>query len=90
MLNATLRKLECIRCGHNWKPRKVNLPLTCPDCNSRYWNTPRKDDSVMNRGLKVEESALIPGRVQYSCIECLWKSLWMSEKEIMPTHECGE
>jgi DNA-directed RNA polymerase subunit RPC12/RpoP len=31
----------CFRCGHLWQQRKgaKDLPITCPSCNSPYWNT---------------------------------------------------
>ncbi|MDD5081758.1 MAG: hypothetical protein PHU08_00150 [Dehalococcoidales bacterium] len=34
--------LECTRCGHKWLPRTQEMPRFCPDCNSPYWNKPRK------------------------------------------------
>jgi len=34
--------LFCFRCYHNWKKRKIKNPLTCPKCNSPYWNKARK------------------------------------------------
>ena len=37
-------ELECLRCGHKWRPRQDKLPLVCPNlkCKSPYWNIPRK------------------------------------------------
>lgn len=37
-----LPRLKCLRCGYEWIPRKDKLPKTCTNCNSQYWNTPRK------------------------------------------------
>jgi len=36
--------LECLRCGHTWRPRTDKLPAVCPNpkCKSPYWNKPRK------------------------------------------------
>ena len=33
--------LRCLRCGHSWIPRKVDMPRTCPKCRSAYWDKPR-------------------------------------------------
>jgi len=33
--------LRCLRCGHSWIPRKVDMPRTCPGCRSAYWDKPR-------------------------------------------------
>jgi hypothetical protein len=46
------KMLTCVRCvdapgtpraglPHQWLPRKPQLPATCPQCNSPYWNRPR-------------------------------------------------
>lgn len=35
--------LKCLRCGHEWTPRKATLPRTCPNCGSPYWDRPRKE-----------------------------------------------
>ena len=37
-----LKKLKCLRCGHEWVPNITN-PITCPKCKSPYWNKPRKE-----------------------------------------------
>lgn len=34
---------HCLRCGHDWYRRKKQLPGTCPNCNSDYWNKPRAE-----------------------------------------------
>ena len=37
--------LECKRCGYKWIPKnKKKIPHNCanPDCNSPYWNVPRR------------------------------------------------
>jgi DNA-directed RNA polymerase subunit RPC12/RpoP len=33
----------CSRCGHLWQKRRTaaTAPITCPSCNSPYWNSPR-------------------------------------------------
>ena len=35
-----LPKFKCLRCGHEWIPRKIE-PKKCPKCNSPYWNKPK-------------------------------------------------
>jgi hypothetical protein len=42
MDSIILPKLKCLRCGYEWPPRADTLPKTCPECNSPYWNKPRK------------------------------------------------
>ena len=31
----------CLRCGHNWRPRKDDPPVQCPKCRSPYWDRER-------------------------------------------------
>lgn len=47
-----VRKLTCERCLYAWIPRKEELPVTCPQCGSPYWNRPRKLPSLENGKLK--------------------------------------
>lgn len=37
-------ELECLRCGHKWRPRNDVPPTVCPNpkCKSPYWNKPRR------------------------------------------------
>jgi DNA-directed RNA polymerase subunit RPC12/RpoP len=38
----------CARCSHLWERRRKGaegLPITCPSCNSPYWNTKPKGKS---------------------------------------------
>ena len=39
--DVVLRPLQCNRCSHEWWPRKLETPLACPGCRSKYWNKPR-------------------------------------------------
>lgn len=34
--------LECLRCGHKWRPRKSTIRI-CPKCKSPYWDRPKRD-----------------------------------------------
>ena len=36
---------KCLRCGHQWYPRRLELPKHCPKCNSPYWNRPKVKNS---------------------------------------------
>src|SRR5687767_289491 len=38
MATVTLPKYTCKRCGHQWIPRILTEPKTCPDCKSPLWN----------------------------------------------------
>lgn len=35
-------KRLCLRCGHAWTPRSAEPPARCPECDSPYWNRPRR------------------------------------------------
>jgi DNA-directed RNA polymerase subunit RPC12/RpoP len=28
---------RCLRCGHEWYPRKPEVPARCPGCGSAIW-----------------------------------------------------
>jgi predicted Zn-ribbon and HTH transcriptional regulator len=34
---------RCVRCGNEWQKKRYTYvrPVTCPQCNSRYWDKPR-------------------------------------------------
>ncbi len=36
------KKFNCLRCFHSWMPRQENKPRICPNCNSAYWDVPKK------------------------------------------------
>lgn len=42
MKPLTLNHYTCLRCGHEWPPRKAKLPKWCPKCKSPYWDKPRR------------------------------------------------
>lgn len=33
-------KLICLRCGHEWTPKKKEI-RQCPHCKSVWWDTPK-------------------------------------------------
>lgn len=41
-------ELECLRCGHKWRPRNDAPPTVCPNpkCKSPYWNRPRMNPKI--------------------------------------------
>jgi hypothetical protein len=40
---------KCLRCGHEWTVRRPEKPRLCPNCNSPYWDLPKRN------GRKPEE-----------------------------------
>ena len=44
-IEIRIKVYMCSRCGHLWERRKKEdrnvVPITCPNCNSPYWNTTR-------------------------------------------------
>ena len=42
MTSYKIPTLKCLRCEHEWFPRKQEPPKLCPKCNSPYWDRPRK------------------------------------------------
>lgn len=43
--------LKCNRCGYEWLPKTQELPKFCAQCNSPYWNTPRKNKIKNPKGI---------------------------------------
>ncbi len=41
---TTIKKLRCLRCGHEWYPHSPEKPTRCPSpkCRSPYWSKERK------------------------------------------------
>ena len=44
MVKVKLHIIECLRCGHKWKPR-IEDPKICPKCNSYKFDIPKEDKS---------------------------------------------
>jgi len=39
---SDLKRYKCLRCEHEWHPRKDKQPIVCPECKSPYWNKPKE------------------------------------------------
>jgi Zn finger protein HypA/HybF involved in hydrogenase expression len=39
-VKVTIKRLKCLRCGHEWVPR-TNDVRQCPRCKSAFWNVPK-------------------------------------------------
>ena len=58
-IEIRIKVYMCSRCGHLWEKRKREdkvVPITCPNCNSPYWNTTRV------RGKEKSQKKLLPLR----------------------------
>jgi predicted Zn-ribbon and HTH transcriptional regulator len=41
-VGVTILGNRCSRCGYEWVPHNFkDIPETCPDCRSPYWNKPK-------------------------------------------------
>lgn len=43
-----MNKLKCLKCNHEWLPRKQGRPAACPACNCRKWD----DKNAKRRSVK--------------------------------------
>lgn len=46
---VTMRFRECLRCLHEWLPKKIGKPIRCPRCGSPYWDRPRTQENAGGR-----------------------------------------
>jgi rubrerythrin len=37
-----ITELTCLKCGHLWYPRTLELPAVCPKCKNPRWNREKK------------------------------------------------
>ncbi len=58
-----LPRLECLRCGHRWIPRKEKAPISCArrSCNSEYWNRPRTMKRYIDLACKRNANVKVGG-----------------------------
>jgi DNA-directed RNA polymerase subunit RPC12/RpoP len=54
----------CLRCGHNWRPRKDDPPVQCPRCRSPYWDRERVNAGGEN-STSDQRSATVSGPRKY-------------------------
>ena len=40
------KNCHCVKCNHNWKPRKKKKPDICPICKSKNWNKRNNKDLI--------------------------------------------
>ena len=33
----------CLRCGHKWIRRSIEIPRVCPGCHSAYWDKEKRN-----------------------------------------------
>jgi rubrerythrin len=52
----------CLRCGHNWRPRKDDPPVQCPNCKSPYWDK-EKLRGEARKGSSVPVRHLVDGGI---------------------------
>lgn len=46
-IKMKLPHYKCLRCQHEWIPRKEDYPRMCPECKSVRWDKPKKDNSQL-------------------------------------------
>jgi DNA-directed RNA polymerase subunit RPC12/RpoP len=49
-IEIRVKAYMCSRCGHLWERRRKGakgLPITCPNCNSPYWNSRGKREKKL-------------------------------------------
>ena len=44
-MKIKLPKFKCLRCGHEWSPKKEEKPLRCAFCKSPYWEKAPTNES---------------------------------------------
>jgi len=38
-----IEKCKCLKCGHEWVPRSLGIPASCPRCKNYNWDKPKKE-----------------------------------------------
>ena len=41
-MEITIKKLKCMRCGHEWVPRTSDVRL-CPKCKTPFWDVEKEE-----------------------------------------------
>jgi len=42
-MKAKIKKMKCLRCGHEWIPRKEDVRM-CPNCKTPYFDKAKKEN----------------------------------------------
>jgi DNA-directed RNA polymerase subunit RPC12/RpoP len=71
----TLPVVKCLKCNHEWSPRKSGRPTLCPECKNRAWDEPRKDDARPQRN--AVEDRLVTGILK------LWRHGTAEQRKLM-------
>jgi len=50
-----LSHFKCLRCDHEWIPRREEHPRVCPKCKSPYWDRPRLGSTEEKKGGKQKK-----------------------------------
>ena len=53
MVSSTLALRRCVRCHHEWFPRKVELPKKCPRCQAPYTGRPAQPSMNGDQGPEI-------------------------------------
>ena len=56
-VEVVVPKLTCLRCGHQWYPRKPGRPTTCAGCRSPYWDVPRRNETGQPTRIKPDSDS---------------------------------
>jgi DNA-directed RNA polymerase subunit RPC12/RpoP len=73
---VTLPVVKCLKCNHEWSPRKSGRPTLCPECKSRTWDEARKDDRPQRNAV---EDKLVTGVLK------LWRHGSADQRKLVET-----
>lgn len=82
-----LPTLKCLRCGHDWIPRRPQEPKKCPRCASPYWNKPKwkglKTSGDESRKHDVANQPSINDKSTYNYLKSSWRTWVTSAKGLV-------
>ena len=61
-MSATIQRMTCRKCEHEWLPRKFGRPQWCPNCNSPDWDEERKRPPMAEQRAKAHVRRLEEAR----------------------------
>lgn len=62
-VELTIKRLECLRCGHSWIPNSESTPKVCPLCHSPYWNKQRTARRAVVITARIRKRGKRAGRI---------------------------